>query len=38
ILGLSLRLIDLNLFVRPHNQITYQDENNVISNEDGWYE
>ncbi|MGR5390913.1 helix-turn-helix domain-containing protein [Vibrio crassostreae] len=38
ILGLSLRLIDLNLFVRPHNQITYQDENNVINNEDGWYE
>ncbi|WP_409590097.1 helix-turn-helix domain-containing protein, partial [Vibrio jasicida] len=38
ILGLSLRLIDLKLFVRPHNQITYQDENNVISNEDGWYE
>ncbi|MDV7106364.1 helix-turn-helix domain-containing protein [Vibrio sp. TH_r3] len=38
ILGLSLRLIDLNLFVCPHNQITSEAENNVRSNEDGWYE
>ncbi|MDF5436613.1 helix-turn-helix domain-containing protein [Vibrio parahaemolyticus] len=38
ILGLSLRLIDLNLFVRPHSQITSQTENSVRSNEDGWYE
>lgn len=40
ILGLSLRLIDLNLFVRPHShsQITSQAENSVRSNEDGWYE
>lgn len=32
ILGLSLRLIDLNLFVHPHNQITSQGENSVRSN------
>ncbi|MDG2713731.1 helix-turn-helix domain-containing protein, partial [Vibrio parahaemolyticus] len=38
ILGLSLRLIDLNLFVRPRSQITSQAENSVRSNEDGWYE
>ncbi|HFQ5327053.1 TPA: helix-turn-helix domain-containing protein [Vibrio vulnificus] len=38
ILGLSLRLIDLNLFVRPHCQIPSQAENNVRGNEDGWYE
>ncbi|MGX9523095.1 helix-turn-helix domain-containing protein [Vibrio mediterranei] len=38
ILGLSLRLIDLNLFVRPNSQITSQDESNVRSSEDGWYE
>ncbi|MCX8819587.1 helix-turn-helix domain-containing protein, partial [Vibrio parahaemolyticus] len=38
ILGLSLRLIDLNIFVRPHSQITSQAENSVRSNEDGWYE
>ncbi|MBF4391077.1 transcriptional regulator, partial [Vibrio anguillarum] len=34
----SLRLIDLNLFVRPHSQIPSQAENSVRSNEDGWYE
>ena len=38
IVGLSLRLIDLNLFVRPHSQITSQAENSVRGNEDGWYE
>ncbi|EHH2558153.1 TPA: helix-turn-helix domain-containing protein [Vibrio parahaemolyticus] len=38
ILGLSLRLIDLHLFVRPHSQITSQTENSVRNNEDGWYE
>lgn len=38
ILGLSLRLIDLNLFIRPQSQIISQDENSVRSNEDGWYE
>ena len=38
ILGLSLRLIDLSLFVRPHSQIPSQDEHSVSSNEDGWYE
>ncbi|MCU8164609.1 helix-turn-helix domain-containing protein [Vibrio vulnificus] len=38
ILGLSLRLIDVNLFVRPHSQIPSQAENSVRSNEDGWYE
>ncbi|HHX8436991.1 TPA: helix-turn-helix domain-containing protein [Vibrio diabolicus] len=38
ILGLSLRLIDLNLFVRPHSQIASQVENSVRNNEDGWYE
>lgn len=37
ILGLSLRLIDLNLFIRPHNQAS-QDKNNVKSNENDWYE
>lgn len=38
ILGLSLRLVDLNLFIRPQSQIISQDENSVRSNEDGWYE
>ncbi|WP_193002708.1 helix-turn-helix domain-containing protein [Vibrio litoralis] len=38
ILGLSLRLIELNLFIRPQSQIISQDENSVRSNEDGWYE
>ncbi|MPY01319.1 helix-turn-helix domain-containing protein [Salinivibrio sp. VYel4] len=38
ILGLSLRLIDLNLFSRPHNQLTSQAENNMRNHEDGWYE
>lgn len=38
ILGLSLRLIDLNLIVHLHNQTTSQAENSVRSNEDGWYE
>ena len=38
ILGLSLRLVDLNLFNRPQSQIISQDENSVRSNEDGWYE
>ncbi|MHA2940130.1 helix-turn-helix domain-containing protein [Vibrio sp. RC27] len=38
ILGLSLRLIDLNLFIRPHSQTISKDENSVSGNEDGWYE
>lgn len=38
ILGLSLRLIDLNLFIRLHGQIPSQAENSVRNNEDGWYE
>ncbi|KJR31873.1 MULTISPECIES: helix-turn-helix domain-containing protein [Vibrio] len=38
ILGLSLRLIDLKLVVRPHSQITSQAENSVRNSEGGWYE
>ncbi|AIS58263.1 helix-turn-helix domain-containing protein (plasmid) [Vibrio coralliilyticus] len=38
LLGLSLRLIDLHVWLRPHSQLIAQDDNSVTSNEDGWYE